>query len=162
GALLLTAALSAVTTMRFVLASQEVSVPTLVAMPVAEAGPFAARHRLSIRVEGKRYDAVVPADAIVAQEPAPGSNLKAHRSVRIWVSQGPRRLNVPALQGQSLRTARLTLDQQRLPVLRVAEVPDRAEAGTILIQTPTPGEPDSIGDGLTLLVSQGQRPVEYV
>jgi len=121
GALLLTAALSAVTTMRIVLASQEVVVPSLLERRVADAGTLAARHRLLLRVEGTRHDDRIAQDAIVAQEPAPGSHLKAQRSLRVWVSLGPRRLSIPALEGQSLRTARLTLDQLRLPVARVAE-----------------------------------------
>jgi beta-lactam-binding protein with PASTA domain len=44
----------------------------------------------------------------------------------------------------------------------VAEVPDAAEAGTILIQNPGAGEIDDLGEGLSLLVSQGQRPADYV
>lgn len=161
-ALLLSAALSAVATMRAVLSSQEVVVPSLVEKKIPEAGALAARHRLLLRVEGKRYDARVPADGIVAQEPAAGANLKAHRSVRVWVSLGPRRLTVPAIEGQSLRTARLTLDQLGLPVARLAEVPDPTDAGTILAQSPPAGETDSVGDGLALLVSRGPRPIDYV
>ena len=161
-ALLATVALSAVTTMRFVLSAQEVVVPSLLDKKVAEAGPLAARHLLLLRVEGKRHDARVPPEQIVAQDPPPGSNLKAHRSVRVWVSLGPRRLNVPPLEGQSLRSARLTLDQLTLPVSRVVEVPDPAEAGTILIQVPPAGEIDSVHAGLALLVSQGPQPLDYV
>lgn len=162
GALLLTAALSAVTTMRIVLASQEVVVPSLLERRVADAGALAGRHKLLLRVEGKRHDDRVALGAIVAQEPLPGSHLKAQRSVRVWVSLGPRRLNVPALEGQSLRTARLTLEQLQLKVARVAEVPDAAEPGTILVQNPPAGETDHVGEGLTLLVSQGPRQVDYV
>lgn len=161
-ALLLTAALSAVTTMRIILASQEVVVPSLLERRVADAGALAGRHRLLLRVEGKRHDDAIALDAIVAQEPAPGSRLKAQRSVRVWVSLGRRRTSVPALEGQSLRTARLTLDQLQLPVARVAEIPDPAESGTILVQNPPAGETDHVGEGLSLLVSQGPRPVDYV
>jgi beta-lactam-binding protein with PASTA domain len=162
GALVLTAALSAVTTMRIVLASQEVVVPSLLERRVADAGALAGRSKLLLRVEGKRHDDKVAVDAIVAQEPAAGARLKAQRSVRVWVSLGPRRLNVPALEGQSLRTARLTLDQLQLPVARVAEVPDDAEAGTILVQNPPPGETEHVGAGVTLLVSRGPRQLDYV
>jgi serine/threonine-protein kinase len=161
-ALLVTAALSAVTTMRLVLSAQEVVVPSLLEKRVPEASTLAARHRLLLRVEGKRHDARVAPDGIVAQDPPPGSNLKAHRSVRVWVSLGPRRLSVPALEGQSLRSARLTLDQLGLSVARVAEVADAAEAGTILIQVPPAGETDNVREGLALLVSQGPRPLDYV
>jgi serine/threonine-protein kinase len=161
-ALVLTAALSAVTTMRIVLASQEVVVPSLLERKVADAGAAAGRHKLLLRVEGKRHDDRIPLDQVVAQEPAPGARLKAQRSVRVWISLGPRRLNVPALEGQSLRTARLTLDQLQLPVARVAEVPDAAEPGTILVQNPPAGETENVGAGVTLLVSRGPRQLDYV
>lgn len=161
-ALLLTAALSAVTTMRVVLSSQEVVVPSLIHKKVPEAGALAGRNRLLLRVDGKRNDPSVPRDAIVAQEPAAGASLKAHRSVRVWVSLGPRRLKIPQVEGQSLRTARLALDQLGLPVARVAEIPDASEAGTILAQSPPPGETDAVGDGLALLASQGPRSADYV
>lgn len=161
-ALLVTVALSAVTTMRFVLSAQEVVVPSLIAKTVPDAGALAARQRLLLRVEGKRHDAQVPPDGIVAQDPPAGANLKAHRSVRVWVSLGPRRLSVPAIEGQSLRTARLTLDQLGLEVARVVEVVDPAEAGTILIQAPPAGERDSVGEGLALLVSSGPRAPGFV
>ena len=55
-ALLVTAGLSALTTMRVVLRAQEVVVPPLVGKPLPEAGALAARRRLVLRVEGRRND----------------------------------------------------------------------------------------------------------
>lgn len=154
-ALLVTAGLSALTTMRVVLTSQEVVVPSLIEKRVPEAGAIAAASQLLLRIEGKRHDPKVPPDRIVAQEPSPGANLKAQRSVRVWVSLGPRRLVVPAVEGESLRTARLKLEQAQLAVARVAEAGDGAPEGTVLVQQPPAGEVDDIGQGVVLLVSRG-------
>ncbi len=71
-ALAITAGLSALTTMRVVLKAQEVSVPSLVGRRVPDAGNLAARHRLLLRIEGKRNDPRVAADLIVEQDPKPG------------------------------------------------------------------------------------------
>lgn len=161
-ALLVTAALSALTTMRVVLTSQEVVVPSLLDKRIPEAGAVAARHGLLLRVEGKRNDPRVPPDRIVAQEPPPGSTLKAHRSIRAWLSLGPRRIVVPAVEGDSLRTARLTLEQAQVPVRRVVEVDDPSEEGTILLQRPPAGEADSAGEGVSLLVSRGAGGADYL
>lgn len=161
-ALLVTAALSAVTTMRVVLLSQEVPVPAVEGRRVPEAGALAARNGLVIRVEGKRHDARVPRDRIAAQEPAPGATLKRERSIRVWLSLGPERLEVPSVEGQSVRTARLSLEQARVPVARVVEVLDPSPAGTVLAQTPGPGETDSVGEGVSLLVSRGRPSPQYV
>jgi len=107
-ALVVTAGVSALTTMRAILTSQEVQVPALIGRRITEAGILAERQRLSVRVEGRRHDAKVPADRIAAQEPPPGSTLKSHRSIRVWISLGARRLTVPQVEGDSLRSARLT------------------------------------------------------
>lgn len=160
--LALSAALSAVVTMRVVLTSQEVAVPSLLERRVPEAGALAAHHGLLLRVEGKRHDPQVPLDRIVAQEPPPGSTLKAHRSIRVWLSLGPQRLAVPAVEGESLRTARLTLDQAQVPVSRVVEVDAPAEEGTVLVQRPPAGETDSLGEGVSLLASRGPAGRDYV
>ncbi|HUG52822.1 MAG TPA: PASTA domain-containing protein [Vicinamibacteria bacterium] len=162
-ALLVTAGLSALTTMRVVLRTQEVVVPSLVGKPVPEAGALAARRRLVLRVEGRRNDPRVGRDLIVEQEPPAGSALKTQRSIRVWVSLGPRRINVPAVEGESVRSGRLLLDQAQVPVGRVIEVDDGAEQGTILQQHPPPGETGTLeAEGAALLVSRGPRDRDFL
>lgn len=161
-ALLLTAGASALVTMRAVLTSQEVVVPSLLEKRIPEAGALSSRAGLLVRVEGKRNDPRVPPDRIVAQEPQAGARLKAHRSIRVWLSLGPRRLRVPAVEGQSVRTARIALEQVQVAVARVAGVDDPAEEGTILVQRPAAGDVQSIGDGVSLLVSRGPGGRDYI
>jgi serine/threonine-protein kinase len=161
--LLVTAGVSALTTMRVVLTAQEVEVPSLIGKRVGEAGHAASRHSLLLRVDGRRNDARVPADRIVAQEPAAGSRLKSQRTIRVWVSLGPRRLAVPGVEGESVRTGRLTLEQALVPVGRVVEVPDGTEEGTVLMQNPPSGETSALPpDGVSLLVSLGPAYSQYV
>jgi serine/threonine-protein kinase len=161
-ALVLVAGLSALGTMRIVLSSEEVVVPSVVAKSIPEAATVAARHGLSLRVEGKRNDAKIPADHVAAQEPAAGANLKSHRSIRVWVSVGPRRVTVPPLEGGSLRTARLSLDQGQVPLARVVEVDDPAEEGTVLQQHPPAGEAEGVVEGVAVLVSRGPLGAHYL
>jgi serine/threonine-protein kinase len=161
-ALLLTAGASALVTMRAVLTSQEVVVPSLLEKRIPEAGALSSRAGLLVRVEGKRNDPRVPPDRIVAQEPQAGARLKAHRSIRVWLSLGPRRQRVPAVEGQSVRTARIALEQVQVAVARVAGVEDPAEEGTILVQRPAAGDVESIGDGVSLLVSRGPGGRDYI
>ena len=162
-ALAITAGLSALTTMRVVLKAQEVSVPSLVGRRVPDAGSLASKHRLLLRVEGKRNDPRMAADLIVEQDPPPGSLLKTQRSVRVWVSLGPRRLSVPAVEGESLRSGRLTLEQAGVNVGRILEVSNAAEEGTILLQRPPAGETDRLGEeGASLLVSRGPGNRDFV
>jgi serine/threonine-protein kinase len=161
-AVLLVAGLSAVGTMRVILSSEEVVVPSLIAKAVPEAGSVAARHGLSLRVEGKRNEAKIPADHVAAQEPPAGANLKSHRSIRVWLSLGPRRVRVPPVEGGSLRTARLALEQGQVPLGRVVEVDDPADEGTVLQQHPAAGDADGAVAGVALLVSRGQQGADYL
>lgn len=161
-ALLVAAGISTVTTMRAILSSQEVVVPSLLEKRIPEAGALAARRGLLLRVEGKKHDPKVPADRIVAQEPGSGSTLKSHRSIRVWTSLGPRRLRLPGVEGTSLRTARLDMDQAQVPVRRVVEVNDAAEEGTVLVQQPPAGDTDSLEEGVSLLVSRGRGGTDYL
>jgi serine/threonine-protein kinase len=161
-ALLLVAGLSALGTMRVILSSEEVVVPSVIAKSVPEAGSLAARHGLSLRIEGRRNEAKIPADRVAAQEPPAGANLKSHRSIRVWLSLGPRRVRVPAVEGGSVRTARLSLDQGQVPLGRVVEVDDPAEEGTVLQQHPGAGEADGAVPEVALLVSRGPQGADYL
>jgi beta-lactam-binding protein with PASTA domain len=161
-ALLVTAGLSALTTMRVVLTSQEVVVPSLVERRLPEASGLASRHRLLVRVEGRRHDPHTPAEHIAAQEPPAGSTLKANRSIRVWVSLGPRRIDVPDVRGESLRAARLSLEQIQIPVVRVVEIDAALPASNVVLQQPPPGETDDLGEGAVLLVSRGSRARDVV
>ncbi len=160
--LLATASTSAVLTMRSVLTSQDVVVPGLVGKTLAESFGLAAQQSLSVKVEGRRHDPQIPADRIAAQEPPGRSLLKSRRTVRVWVSLGPLRIIVPAVEGASLRSARLTLEQAQVPIGRVVEVEDAAEEGTILVQHPAAGEAGSAREGVSLLVSRGPRNADYL
>jgi eukaryotic-like serine/threonine-protein kinase len=161
-ALLATLGASALVTMRVVLSSRDVAVPSLGGRALAEAGALAADRGLTLRIEGRRYDASVPAEHVVAQEPPPGGTLKAHRAVRVWVSLGPRRVSVPPVEGESVRTARIALDQAGAPVARVVEIEDAAPEGTVLVQRPPAGVADLSDGGSSLLVSRGPGGASYV
>jgi serine/threonine-protein kinase len=163
GAALLAAfAASAVITMRVVLSARDVAVPSLVGRAMPDATSLAGQRGLDVQVDGRRHDPAIPVDHVIAQQPAPGGTLKAHRHVRVWVSLGPRRIAVPPVEGQSVRTARIALEQAGLPVVHVVEVNDRAPEDQVLIQRPPSGETDVPGDGASLLVSRGGGRGAYV
>jgi serine/threonine-protein kinase len=161
-ALLATLVLSAIVTMRVVLSSRDVAVPSLAGRALADAGALAAQRGLALRIEGRRHDGSVPAEHVVAQEPPPGGTLKAHRAVRVWVSLGPRRVTVPPVEGGSARTARIALEQAGASVARLVEVEDASPEGTVLVQRPPPGEADLSDGGASLLVSRGPGGASFV
>jgi serine/threonine-protein kinase len=161
GALLLTYLVFAAVGMRVALRVREVVVPPLAGKTVNEATALLTDAGLNLKVEeGRRIDPKVPAGQIVLQEPVAGARTRRERSVKVWVSAGPRSTVLPALNGESERTAQLRLQQEGLAQSGVAEIrssdfPD----GTVVAQYPPP---KSAGAQVSLLVNRAERGARYV
>jgi eukaryotic-like serine/threonine-protein kinase len=161
GALLLTYVVFAAAAMRMALKTREVVVPDLTARAVNEASVALAVAGLTLKVEeGRKVDPKVPAGQILAQEPAAGLRTRRQRSVRVWISAGPRSTIVPGLVGESERTAQLRVSQDGFTVGPTAEIRslDYA-AGTVVAQNP-PAR--TRADAVSLLVNRGERGATYV
>ncbi len=88
-ALVATLVVSALATMRVVLTSRDVAVPSLVGRLVPEAGREASLRGLLVRIEGRRHDPAVPAERVVAQEPPPGARPTSPPvAPRCWSARG--------------------------------------------------------------------------
>ncbi len=161
-ALMLVAATSALLTMRAGLSMHVVTVPSLVGQRLPAATSLAGREGLVVRLAGKRTDSRTPVGLIAGQEPAAGSALKANRTVRVWLSLGPRKHQIPNLVGSSLRSARLALDLADAPLARVIEVDQPALEGSVLMQRPAPGDVEILEQGVSVLVSRGPAGRDYV
>jgi serine/threonine-protein kinase len=161
GALLLTFVVFAGVGMRLGLKTREVVVPALGGKTVNEATALLADAGLNLKVEeGRRLDPKVPAGQIVSQEPPAGLRTRSERSVKVWVSAGPRSMAIPSLAGESERTAQLVLQQDGLALGSIAEIrssdytPD-----TIVGQFPAP---KSAASQVALLVNRRERGARYV
>jgi eukaryotic-like serine/threonine-protein kinase len=161
GALLLTYVLFALATMRVALRTREVTVPTLVGRTVNDATAVLTAAGLNLKVEeGQRVDPKVPAGHILSQEPQPGVSTRRERSVKVWVSSGPRVTIVPSLIGESDRTAQLRLQQDGLELAALSEVrTGEYPADAVISQTPPP---KSTAPRVALLVNRGERGASYV
>ena len=161
GALLLTYLLFAAAAMRVALKMREVAVPKLTGQTVNEASTLLAEYGLSLKVEeGRRTDPQVPAGQIAAQEPGPGVRTRRERSVRVWVSAGPRSTIVPTLVGEAERTAQIRVQQEGFELKGVAEI--RAAdypVGSVIAQNPPPRTTSA---GVAMLVNRGERGATYV
>jgi beta-lactam-binding protein with PASTA domain len=161
GALILTYLLFAAASMRLALRAREVQVPDLTNRTANEATAIAADSGLTVKVdEVRRPDAKVAAGRVVAQEPAAGSTARRQRSLRVWLSAGQRTTSMPALSGDSERTAQLRLAQDGLALASISEIrsPDYP-SDVVLAQEPPP---KSSGTRVALLVNRGDRGISYV
>ena len=90
-ALVLTYVVFAAASMRIAIRTREVMVPTLTGQSVNQATAALAESGLTLKVEeSRRSDPKVPAGQILTQDPQAGVRTRPQRSVKVWVSAGPR------------------------------------------------------------------------
>lgn len=161
GALLLTYVLFAAASMRVALRTREVVVPGLIGKPLNEAATLIADAGLNLKVEEvRRADPRTAAGQILAQEPQAGASTRRERSVKVWVSSGPRATIVPDLVGESERTAQLRLQQEGIELAGTAEIRSADyPADAIVAETP-PAK--SSAPRVSVLVNRGERGATYV
>jgi len=161
GALVATYVLFAAASMRLALRASEVQVPDFTNRTASEATSTAAGLGLALKVdEAKRVDPKIAAGRILAQEPSPGATARRQRSVKVWISAGPRSTTVPGVTGESERTAQLRLTQNGFPLSTVSEIrsPD-FPVDVVVAQEPPPRTP---GASVSILVNRTDRGATYV
>ena len=107
GALIATFFVCAAASMRVALRAREVKVPNLANRTASEATALANNLGLAIRVDqGRRVDSKIAAGRVLAQEPSAGTPTRRQRSVKVWLSSGPRAMKVVTLRtGARIRSA---------------------------------------------------------
>jgi beta-lactam-binding protein with PASTA domain len=153
--------LSAITAMRIAIHGREVTMPNLVGKNVGEAGQALRAKGLILRVADRVYSDV-PINQVVRQTPPPGMLMKVSQQAHVVLSLGQRQLEIPLLEGNTLRVSRIQLLRAGLQVGEVTNVvlPDQP-ADTVVIQNPKPGK----GAGtprVDFLVSAGTKEPAYV
>jgi eukaryotic-like serine/threonine-protein kinase len=148
--------LSAITAMRIAIHGREVSMPNLVGKGVTEASNDLRARGLILRVADRVYSEQ-PINTVVRQAPSPGMLMKISQQAHVVLSLGQRALQIPSLEGSSLRVSRIELLRGGLQVgevssLSLADVP----ADTVMLQSPKPGA-GAATPRVDVLVSQGAR-----
>jgi beta-lactam-binding protein with PASTA domain len=153
--------LSAITAMRIAIHGREVNMPNLVGKNVAEANGLLRTRGLVLRVADRIYSEL-PINVVVRQSPPPGMLMKVSQQAHVVLSLGQRQLQIPLLEGNSLRASRIQLLRAGLQVGEVSGIttPDEP-ADTVMLQTPRPGA-GAATPRVDVLVSAGPRDVAYV
>ncbi len=153
--------LSAITAMRIAIHGREVTMPNLVGKNVGEAGQALRSKGLILRVADRVYSDV-PINQVVRQTPPPGMLMKVSQQAHVVLSLGQRQLEIPPLEGNTLRVSRIQLLRAGLQVGEVSNVVIPEEPmDTVVMQNPKPGR----GAGtprVDFLVSAGPREASYV
>jgi len=153
--------LSAITAMRIAIHGREVSMPNLVGKGVTQASNDLRSRGLILRVADRVYSEQA-INTVVRQTPSPGMLMKISQQAHVVLSLGQRALQIPPLEGTSLRVSRIELLRGGLQVgevstLSLADVP----ADTVVLQSPKPGA-GAATPRVDVLVSQGAREGAYV
>jgi eukaryotic-like serine/threonine-protein kinase len=153
--------LSAITAMRIAIHGREVSMPNLVGKGVTEASTDLRSRGLILRVADRVYSEQ-PINTVVRQTPSPGMLMKVSQQAHVVLSLGQRALQIPDLEGNSLRVSRIELLRGGLQVGEVSalSLPD-VPADTVVLQSPKPGG-GAATPRVDVLVSQGAREDAYI
>jgi eukaryotic-like serine/threonine-protein kinase len=153
--------LSAITAMRIAIHGREVNMPNLVGKNVTEANGLLRSRGLVLRVADRIYSEL-PINVVVRQSPPPGMLMKVSQQAHVVLSLGQRQLQIPLLEGNSLRASRIELLRAGLQVGEVSGItmPDEP-ADTVILQTPRPGA-GAATPRVDVLVSNGPREAAFV
>ena len=147
--------------MRVALRTREVQVPRLAGQTANDATRVLGAVGLAIRVdEVRRADPKVPLGRVIQQEPRAGVAARRQRTIRVWLSAGPRVTTVANLVGQSERTARLRLEQDGVTIASLTEL-HSADYPTGIVVAQDPPAPSN-ASRVTLLVNRGPETIGYV
>jgi len=153
--------LSAITAMRIAIHGREVTMPNLVGKNVSEASGMLQSRGLVLRVADRIYSDQ-PMNVVLRQTPTAGLLMKVSQQAHVVLSLGQRQLQIPLLEGNSLRASRVELLRQGLQVGEVSAVTMPAKpADDIVLQNPKPGA-GAATPRVDVLISQGPKEASYV
>ncbi len=154
--------LSAITAMRFAIQGRTVRVPNVVGAPAVRAQEMLGQRGLGMKVADRIYSDL-PVGFVVRQSPPAGATVKSTQRAHVVLSLGSQRVAIPALEGKSLRAARVELLRSGLQLGAVTSVhlPEQP-ADQVIRQNPPPQAPDAGSPRVNLLVSLGEEPASYV
>ena len=153
--------LSAITAMRIAIHGREVSMPNLVGKNVSEAGSELRSRGLLLSVADRVYSEQT-INTVVRQSPPPGLMMKVSQQAHVVLSLGQRQLQIPSLEGNSLRVSRIELLRAGLQVGEVSNLAlADVSADTVVVQNPKAGA-GGASPRVDVLVSAGPREESYV
>jgi beta-lactam-binding protein with PASTA domain len=137
--------------------SAAAAAPGLVGHTADDARAIAQAQGFEVEVAGS-IESPDPAGIVVDQDPAAGE-LTSGGLVRVVVSSGPAPSIVPELVGEPADVALQALDEAGLIVDVSSDFSDDFPAGTVIRQSPQPGEEVAPDSAVRIVLSDGPAPV---
>jgi serine/threonine-protein kinase len=147
------------------LSAEEFQVPDVKGMELEQASDVLSSQGLIVEVDPQRLtDTTVAEGHVLRQNPLAGTAIKRQRGIRLTLSAGRAKRELPMVVGDALQRAQIALEQRDVEVEYVARVySDEFARDQVIGQQPTSTE-RSEGETVLerLLVSLGPRPRAYV
>lgn len=142
---------------------EEITIPQLEGLALAEAELLARQANLRVRKVGERFSGVVPPGFVLEQSPPAGRRVKVGRRISVIVSGGRETVQVPDLVGIAVRRAIVGLDGEGLELGKVARCSAAGmKADDVIASSPPPGMILERGSRVDLLVSLGPPSLRFV
>ncbi len=153
--------LSAITAMRIAIHGREVTMPNLVGKSVSEASQMLQSRGLVLRVADRIYSDQ-PINVVVRQTPTAGLLMKVSQQAHVVLSLGQKQLEIPSLEGNTLRASRIELLREGLQVGEVSTVSLGNETPeTVVLQNPKQGR-NAATPRVDVLIAGIPREASYV
>ena len=136
----------------------DVVIPDIIGKDLKSALGTLQSKQFYIVLDSEEFHPEAPRGAIIAQNPAAGETRKSFSTVRVILSAGPNRLEMPDFRGFGVRQARLEMRNLNIGAFQehVIHHIDYSD-GEIIAHVPGPGEVVVPGADVCLLVSKGKQ-----
>lgn len=134
--------------------------PGLVNLSKAEAEERTDKVGLDLEFGPAEFSETVKEDHVIRQEPGPNAEISRGGEVRVILSKGQERYEVPALTGMSEQEATKKVEETKLKSRVIKENHPSVPTGDVIRSEPAAGEELPASGIVTLVVSKGQQKVE--
>ena len=143
----------------------EREIPDLFEMELSRAKVLAKRHGFKVVKSESRYDAYYPAGLIIEQAPPPFTISKIGRKIKVVISEGEQVFPMPKIVGLPLKEAEFKIDEKgfKAPSDSITLIfSDIYPDGVVVEQRYTPGTMMPRGTNISLIVSMGKMPNNFI
>ncbi|MEV6377153.1 Stk1 family PASTA domain-containing Ser/Thr kinase [Micromonospora musae] len=134
--------------------------PQLVSLTKADAEAQIARAGLVLKYAEPRYDATVPRDSVLLQDPVSADRILKGGTVTLTLSLGPEQFPVPDVVGKEFELAEADLVGANLVAVKgTARYDDTLPAGVVVATNPKVGAQVKPGAKVTVILSKGRAPI---
>ncbi len=155
--------LSAAVAYKITIAGEMANVPDLTGKTLDEAKDMLQEKKLSIVKSGVELDKQFERGKIISQDPPPKSRVKLNKIVKVVLSAGLEKVEVPKLTGQNLQSVDIIFQEVGLVKGNISHVHTSAfPAGRVISQYPPEKTEVPVHSSVNLLVSQGNLEARYL